>query len=125
MSRHGRQHEEAARQDTEETSAMDSSRLSGHVAASQISAEMPHAADMQEKTEEDAADVQEQTAQAAAAANITHGDSDCAAQHENGSAASQSAGYFVAPAASREEFVLNRLVAVHVRSELTESHFDM
>lgn len=125
MHRHGRQHEEAERQDTEETPEMDSSRLSEHVAASQMNAEMPDAADLQDQTEEDAADVQDQTQQDAAAANVTQGDSDCAAQHENGSMASQSAGCLVAPAASREEFVLDRLVAVHVRSELTESHFDM
>ncbi len=127
--RHGRQHEEAARTDTEEAPEIVSNCLSGRVAVSQINAEVPNAADLQKKTEEDAVDVQDQTQQDAAAANVTHGDSDCATQHETGSLASQSAGYLVpagylvAPAASREEFVLNRLVAVHVRSELTESHF--
>ena len=125
MHRHGRQHEEAARPDTEETSEMDSCHLSGRVAASQISAKMLNAADMQEKTEGDAADVQEQTAQAAAAAGVTCENNDCALQHVNSSVASQSAGYLVAATACREEHVLNRLVAVHVRSELTESHFDM
>ncbi len=123
--RHGRLHEEAARQNTEETSQMDSSRLSGCVGASQIKAEMPNAADLQKKTEEDAADMQDQTQQDAAAGNVSRGDSDCAVQHETGSVASQSAGYLGAPTACREEHVLNRLVAIHVRSELTESHFDM
>ncbi len=123
--RQGREREEAARPDTEEAPEIVSNSLSGHGAASQINAEVPNAADLRDQTEGDAADVQDQTQQDAAAADVTHGDSDCAAQHENGSVASQSAGYLVAPAASREEFVRNRLVAVHVRSELTESHFDI
>jgi hypothetical protein len=123
--RQGRQHEEAARPDTEEATKIVSSRLSGHGAAIQINAEMPNAAGVQEKTEEYATNVQEQTEQDAAAASVTHGDNDCAAQHESGIVASLPDGYLVAPVACREEYVLNRLVAVHVRSELTESHFDM